>query len=148
MKVITILASLFMMSSSFAETLVFEGYLRNSETFPMIEGRKCRLDLEKVKTRGGEKTAYIARPRIKDVFYKYTKKKAPLTQMRINDLAAATDNNTSSMDNVLVGIGSKYRGEISQRLYVYFNENKEISSWSYTDGTETAYGFTYSCVKE
>lgn len=133
------------LSAFSSDVIEFSGIVKNSQ-FEKLNGRECSIVLVKTEAQGAQKIAYIAHPKIKGVSSFFNRRKAPLKMMYINDLTAQNDTHSVNRENVLVGLGIKYRGEISQRLYVDFNNNMdEVVSWQYRDGTRTGLGYTYTC---
>ncbi len=105
----------------------------------MLEGRRCWIDLEAVNPRGGEIIAFKATPEIKDVSRIFARDKAP-TPMRVNDyILTIPDENVNLNDLVLSG------EKDGKKLYVFFNNKFEITSWAYTDSAKTKSGFTFNC---
>ncbi len=138
MKTTIILLTL-LCSTAFAKTLSFKGNLEYSEAYPMLEGRRCWIDLEAVNPRGGEIIAFKATPEIKDVSRIFARDKAP-TPMRVNDyILTIPDENVNLNDLVLSG------EKDGKKLYVFFNNKFEITSWAYTDSAKTKSGFTFNC---
>lgn len=142
---LNLIVALLAAPTSFAqETINFSGHLQDSQ-FKNLNGRECSLILIPTEAQGDQTIAYRASPRIKGINLVFNKRKAPSKTMNVNDLQAARDVYSAGKKNILVGQGSKYPHESSQRLYVNFNNFGEVISWNYRDGTETLYGFTYSC---
>ncbi|MBI2604779.1 MAG: hypothetical protein HYW49_01740 [Deltaproteobacteria bacterium] len=144
MKKIIIVTLLVSLSAFAQDSFTFKGHIQNSK-FESLNGKECSLALTSIEAKGSQTIAYIAHPRIKNVSPIFNKRKAPLKTINVNDLQAAYDTYSAGRKNVLVGQGSKYHRELSQRLYVNFNNSGEVTSWDYRDGTETLYGYTFSC---
>lgn len=145
MKIVVCLSVLLSCYAYSSGDLTFSGKIKNSQ-FKKLDGRDCSIVLKSVEPSGASTIAFLAYPKVKGISPLFNKRMAPLKEIQINDLTANYDTHSINRENILVGLGSKYRKEISQRLYVQFNTTmSQIESWQYRDGTETMLGYTYSC---
>lgn len=125
--------------SAFANDVLVEGTITNS-IYDQAIGNKCSLSIEKIEVEGARSNiAYNATIKMK-VPTRYKKK------LLINELTAKSDLATEGMSNVLAGMGGLHRKEISQRLFVFFDDAGRVQKYAYRDGTRSMYGeFTYVC---